>query len=280
MRLKILAAALWFGVVAAPAPALAQFSVSIGINLPALPQLQLVPGYPVYYAPQLGKNYFFYDGAYWVYEDDRWYASDWYNGPWRGVDPEFVPLYVLRVPVRYYRAPPPYFRGWRTDAPPRWGDHWGSQWSQQHRGWDQWDRRSAPTPAPLPSYQRQYGADRYPQAAQQPDLHSRNYRYQARDPVVRQQFQNHDAPQPHQEQQPQAQHPHQPWPQAQSDRRPDAPPRAAPTQEQAPPTPRADRGEPERQQRTSPERGRGNGPDRDHGNGPDKDREGRPDRGK
>ena len=91
-------------------------SVSIGINVPTYPSLVRVPGYPVYYAPRLQSNYFFYDGMYWVYVDDNWYASSWYNGPWSLVAPEVVPLYVLRIPVRYYRAPPPYFRGWRADA--------------------------------------------------------------------------------------------------------------------------------------------------------------------
>lgn len=53
------------------APATAQVSigiglpnVSIGINLQTYPQLVPVPGYPVYYAPQLRSNYFFCDGVY------------------------------------------------------------------------------------------------------------------------------------------------------------------------------------------------------------------------
>ena len=107
--------------------------VSIGINLPVYPQLVRVPGYPVYYAPQLNSNYFFYDGMYWVYQEDNWYASSWYNGPWGLVAPEVVPLFVLRIPVRYYRQPPVYFRGWRSDAPPRWGEHWGNAWEQQRQ---------------------------------------------------------------------------------------------------------------------------------------------------
>ena len=40
---------------------------SIGINQPVYPELVAVPGYPVYYAPQVNSNYFFYDGMYWVY---------------------------------------------------------------------------------------------------------------------------------------------------------------------------------------------------------------------
>ena len=164
--------------------------VSIGINLPAYPQLVRVPGYPVYYAPRLDANFFFYDSMYWVYQDDNWYASSWYNGPWGLVGPEAVPVYVLRIPVRYYRQPPAYFRGWRPDAPPRWGDHWGREWEQRRSGWDRWNRRAAPAPAPLPVYQRQYSGDRYPrQVEQQHELQQQNYRYQPRDPVVRQHYQ-------------------------------------------------------------------------------------------
>lgn len=163
--------------------------VSIGINLPVYPEFTQVPGYPVYYAPRVNSNFFFYDGMYWVYHSDNWYASSWYNGPWGLVDRYYVPLYVLRIPVRYYRSPPEYFRGWRTDAPPRWGDHWGNDWQQRRSGWDRWDRKSVPTPAPLPVYQRQYSGDRYPQIEQQPLLHGQNYRYQPRDTVVRQHYQ-------------------------------------------------------------------------------------------
>src|SRR5689334_25304853 len=57
-------------------------NVSIGINLPLYPELVPVPDYPVYYAPRVETNYFFYDGLYWVYLNDNWYASYWYNGPW------------------------------------------------------------------------------------------------------------------------------------------------------------------------------------------------------
>jgi hypothetical protein len=164
--------------------------VSIGINLPVYPQLVQVPGYPVYYAPNLNSNFFFYDGMYWVYQGDNWYASSWYNGPWGMVGPQYVPLYVLRIPVRYYRAPPPYFRGWQAGAPPRWGEHWGNDWQQQRSGWDKWNRNSVPAPAPLPAYQRQYSGDRYPQhVEQQQQLRSQNYRYQPSDPVVRQHYQ-------------------------------------------------------------------------------------------
>jgi hypothetical protein len=162
--------------------------VSIGINLPVFPELVLVPGYPVYYAPQMDSNYFFYDGMYWVYQDDSWYASSWYNGPWGPVQPEVVPLYILRIPVRYYRQPPVYFRGWQSNAPPRWGQHWGRGWEQKRSGWNTWKRSSAPAAAPLPVYQRQYSGDRYPRVEQQQALRNQSDRYQPRDKAVRQHF--------------------------------------------------------------------------------------------
>ena len=162
--------------------------VSIGINQPAYPDLVLVPGYPVYYAPGSPLNYFFYDGLYWVYQNDEWYSSEWFNGPWTLTDPYSVPLFLLRVPVRYYRQPPPYFAGWDRDAPPRWGEHWGGNWEQRRHGWDHWDRRAAPAPAPLPVYQRRFSGGRYPGVAQQQQLHAQNYHYQPREAVVRERY--------------------------------------------------------------------------------------------
>jgi hypothetical protein len=163
--------------------------VNIGINLASYPALVPVPGYPVYYAPGLSWNYFFYDGMYWVYQGDRWYASSWYNGPWYLVSEDAVPFFVLRVPVRYYRQPPPYFRGWAPNAAPRWDEHWGPGWAQKRSGWDSWDRKAVPARAPLPVYQRKFGGDRYPRAEQQQTLQSQNYHHPPRDPAVRQQYQ-------------------------------------------------------------------------------------------
>jgi hypothetical protein len=206
--------------------------VSIGINLPVYPQLVAVPGYPVYYAPNVSANYFFYDGMYWVYQSDNWYASTWYNGPWRYVGPEAVPLYVLRVPVRYYRLPPPYFGGWQADRPPHWDQHWGNDWSQHRRGWDQWDQRAVPPRAPLPTYQRQYSGDRYPRVEQQPVLQEQKYKYKPRDAEVQQHYQQQQrvqgaAPMPQQreadaprQQQGQPAAPHQQQQQQQSAPRP------------------------------------------------------------
>ena len=170
-----------------------QVSVSIGFNMPVYPQLVRVPGYPVYYAPNSGANYFFYDGLYWVFANDNWYESRWYNGPWRLVGPEFVPLFILRVPVRYYARPPVYFRGWAPGAALRWGVLWGCVWEYRHRDWFWWVHRSVPAAAPLPIYQREYRGDRYPHSVeQQRNIRDDRYRYQPRDSVAREQF--HNAP--------------------------------------------------------------------------------------
>ncbi len=192
MRCAIILSSLLIG---AALPAYAQVTIafgvpsqSIGMNMPTYPDFQRVPKYPVYYAPQANSNLFFYDGMYWAYQKDNWYRSSWYNGPWHKVSRKHVPNYILRVPVRYYRHPPQYFRGWSNDAPPRWGQYYGAEWEQERHGWDTWDRRSAPPPAPLPVYQRQYYGDRYPQYEQQPVIRSQYYQYQPSDPVVRQHY--------------------------------------------------------------------------------------------
>src|SRR5579883_27043 len=65
--------------------------LSIGVEIPTYPQLVPIAGYPVYYAPGVGANLFFYDGLYWVFAEDNWYYSSWYDGPWYLAEPETVP---------------------------------------------------------------------------------------------------------------------------------------------------------------------------------------------
>ena len=197
MRSLVIAAALAVAVGATPAAAQVSIGfssgpVSIGINVPTYPQLVPVPGYPVYYAPSLPTNYFFYDGLYWVFQNGGWYQSTWYNGPWYPVPPDAVPLYILRVPVRYYHRPPAFFHGWYADAPPHWDEHWGHAWAESHRDWNHWDRAHTPRPAPLPSYQRSYAGNRYPHdGAQAAREHANQYHYQPRDQVVQQHYERH-----------------------------------------------------------------------------------------
>lgn len=170
--------------------------ISIGVSMPSYPALQPIPGLPVYYAPRASLNYFYYDGLFWVYRGDDWYASTWYDGPWHRVWPYDVPDFVLRVPVRYYGQPPMAFRGWRPDAPPRWVDQWGRDWGQRRAGWDRWDHHAMPTPAPLPEYQRAFPHDRYPGSEdRQREIRTQQFRYQPREAVGRHQYE--DRPQAH-----------------------------------------------------------------------------------
>ena len=168
--------------------------VSIGINVPLYPQLVPVPGYPVYYAPNVNANYFFYDGMYWALQYGNWYASTWYNGPWAYVNPVAVPAFILRIPVRYYRAPPVYFRGWQPNAAPHWGQYWGHGWEQQRRGWDTWNRGNVPARAPLPYYQRSYRGNSYPGVDRQPTIRNRYYHYQPHNTMIRRHYEGQGPP--------------------------------------------------------------------------------------
>ena len=112
-------------------PSPAQVSVNIGINLPAPPPLVIVPSSPVQYAPSLDANYFFYGGEYYVFDGTQWYSSPGYNGPWVVLAPEFIPMPLLQVPVRFYRRPPPAWRAWRHEAPPQWAPAWGRRWEER-----------------------------------------------------------------------------------------------------------------------------------------------------
>lgn len=214
-------------------PALAAMTVNIGINVPVYPNLQRIPGYPVYYAPGLHANYFFYDGLYWVYVPEGWYVSPWYDGPWDFVPIDNVPLFVLRVPVRYYGYPPERFRHWVRNEPPRWNAVWGSDWARRHRDWQRWNRSAAPAPAPLPHYQQRYTQSNYPNEVQRRELVQQHYRHAPRDaqvrpqwrahvgetaspPLARQGPKQHQQHQQHQQQQQQQHRQPQPQPQAQA----------------------------------------------------------------
>ena len=100
---------------ALPAVAVAD-NVSIGVNIgvpppppivfAAPPQLVLVPGSPVYYAPGASVNFFFYSGRYYTFHDGEWFSAKKHSGPWAFTKPALVPTPVLGVPVTYYRVPP------------------------------------------------------------------------------------------------------------------------------------------------------------------------------
>src|SRR5262245_45890539 len=93
----------------------AEVNVGINIGIPAPPppvviatppQVVLVPGSPVYYAPAVGFNLFVYSGRYYRFHDGHWFIAASHGGPWTFVAPGKVPRPVLAVPVGYYKIPP------------------------------------------------------------------------------------------------------------------------------------------------------------------------------
>jgi len=111
--------------------------IDIGIHLPGPPTFTVVPGVPVYYAAGAAANIFFYANQYWAFANGGWYSGPGWNGPWVVVGPGYVPAPILRVPVGYYRVPPPHWKGWRRDAPPRWEAAYGREWHEEahERNW-------------------------------------------------------------------------------------------------------------------------------------------------
>ena len=123
-------------VTAFAAPVQAQIGIDIGIHLPGPPALFVVQGSPVYYAPSAPANVFFYAHQYWVFSNG-WYVGPTWNGPWAFVEPPYVPGPLLQVPVAYYSVPPPHWREWRREGPPRWEAHSGREWHEEahERDW-------------------------------------------------------------------------------------------------------------------------------------------------
>ena len=129
-------------------PARAQFSiefgapgVNIGINMP-VSHARSLPGYPVYYDPQVNSNYFLRRtllgllGRQLVRK--RVVQRAVATGR-AGLRPQFRCSFRCAT-----TAPPVYFRGWYRDGPPRWGEHWGHTWEQRRVGWDRWIASPSP----------------------------------------------------------------------------------------------------------------------------------------
>ncbi|WP_156038997.1 hypothetical protein [Chromobacterium haemolyticum] len=121
-----------------------QAQTRLDISISSYPSLILIPGYPVYYDPAQQLNYFFYGGRYWVFHEDGWYYSNWYNGPWTPMAADRVPVFIWRIPLRYYHHRPAYFQGRSANEAPPWDQHWGAGWSRKHPDWQQWNRKSVP----------------------------------------------------------------------------------------------------------------------------------------
>lgn|SRR5512137_195433 len=72
----------------------------------APPQLVVVPGSPVFYAPGASINFFAYGGRYYTFHEGAWFVATTYGSPWVTIAPARVPRPVLTVPAAYYKIPP------------------------------------------------------------------------------------------------------------------------------------------------------------------------------
>src|SRR3989475_12979112 len=105
MRRTSFVIALAAGLLAAPARG-ADVHIGINIGVPpppppvvveAPPPLMVVPQTPVYYAPSLPYNYFYYGGVYSTLHDDHWVYPPSFNGPWAFVTVERLPRPTFAV---------------------------------------------------------------------------------------------------------------------------------------------------------------------------------------
>lgn len=159
------------------APALAGVSINVGLGIPipvpvvvvpAPPQVVVIPGTPVYYAPGLNVDVFFYSGYWWTPYQGYWYRSPYYSGPWA-----YAP-----APPRVFLHLPPHYREMSRVQPHipygQFHDHW-RDWEGERRNprWDKggWKR------------DRDHGGDRgyYRDRGYRNDRGSRNDRHRGDD---------------------------------------------------------------------------------------------------
>ena len=96
--------------------------INIGLGVPPIvlttpPSLVVVPGTPVYYAPDVSANLFFYKGRYYTVANGVWAMAPAYTGPWAVIQIGQVPAPVVAVPVEYYKIPPGQLK---KQGPPPW----------------------------------------------------------------------------------------------------------------------------------------------------------------
>lgn len=103
--------------------------IDIGLGIPSVvppivvttpPQLVVVPGTPVSYAPSVPTDYFFYNGRYYTVANGAWFTAPAYNGPWAVITIGQIPPPILAVPGEYYKIPPGHLK---QKGPPPWAGH-------------------------------------------------------------------------------------------------------------------------------------------------------------
>lgn len=91
--LAAVAVATIVGLGATPLPSVAGISFDIHL-IGGSRGAYLIPGTPVYYVDGYNCDVYRYDNSYYAYDDDCWYRSSRYAGPWIAVNIAVVPRVV------------------------------------------------------------------------------------------------------------------------------------------------------------------------------------------
>jgi hypothetical protein len=121
-----------FGIIVCFISQVQAIDLNIGINIGTppppppvtvnrTPQLFVIPGTSVFYAPDVPQNFFFYANRYYVFHDEAWFYAPSHKGPWTFIAHEHVPSPIRAVPVAYYKIPPGHAKG--HGGPPPWAGH-------------------------------------------------------------------------------------------------------------------------------------------------------------
>jgi len=89
------------------------------------PRMVQVPGLSVFLVATFerpGYDMFLCDDRYYIYNDDTWYWSSRFDGPFQYCDEREVPRPIFRVPVDSWRS---YPRRWASAPERRYGGGWG-----------------------------------------------------------------------------------------------------------------------------------------------------------
>ena len=108
------------------------------VAFPGEPEMVVVPGTYVYFAPGVNEDLFFYHDYWYRPYEGRWYRARSYNGPWAFIERTRVPRVFFQLPPDYrrmdYRARIPYpelRRNWRAWEHER---HWDRpEAAREHR---------------------------------------------------------------------------------------------------------------------------------------------------
>jgi hypothetical protein len=102
-------------IIAPPASAQIRINANLGTGqvwFDTEPNMTLVPGTQVYYAPYGNYEVYRYHNRWFANREGTWYRASSYDGPYVPVDYDRVPPQVVAVPMEYRQQ---YNQGWQYD---------------------------------------------------------------------------------------------------------------------------------------------------------------------